>query len=124
MAYGCALAHLSDYHLAEDVAQESFLIVYAKLDTLNEPIAFPAWLRRIVDFQCARLMRTKAQTEPLEAGLDIPAQDPSPYQQTESREMRNLVRDAIKELPEAQRLVTTLFYLSGHSTSDVARMLA
>ena len=52
MAYGCAFAHLSDYHLAEDVAQEAFLVAYLKLASLDDPAAFPGWLRRIVQFQC------------------------------------------------------------------------
>jgi DNA-directed RNA polymerase specialized sigma24 family protein len=48
MVYGCAYAVLRDFHQAEDVAQESFIDAYLNLDKLENPKAFPGWLRRIV----------------------------------------------------------------------------
>jgi len=123
MAYGCAFAHLNDYHLAEDVAQEAFLIAYSKLDTLQDPAAFPGWMRRIVQFQCHRLTRSKRDAEPLEDRVQIESKDPRPDRLFEEKETARVVREAIAELPEPQRLVTSLFYLSGHSTREVAQIL-
>jgi DNA-directed RNA polymerase specialized sigma24 family protein len=55
MAYGCAYAVLGDAWLAEDVAQEAFIVAWQKLPQLRTPEAFPGWLRRIVLTQCNRL---------------------------------------------------------------------
>ena len=54
MAFGYALALLSDFHLAQDVTQESFLAAYLGVSSLQDPAAFPAWLRGIVRHQCGR----------------------------------------------------------------------
>ena len=64
LAYGCAYAVLSDFHLAEDVAQEAFIEAYHKLSDLREPKAFPGWFRRIVLGQCNRVTR-KRRVPPL-----------------------------------------------------------
>ncbi|MBN2209906.1 MAG: hypothetical protein JW709_00785 [Sedimentisphaerales bacterium] len=37
-----------DRSLAEDVVQEAFLTVYRRLDRLQHPSAFVAWLRQII----------------------------------------------------------------------------
>ena len=57
MAVGYAYAHLDDFHLAEDTAQEAFLEAHACLPTLRKAAAFPTWLRRIVFKQCDRFTR-------------------------------------------------------------------
>lgn len=48
MAFACAYAVLGDAYLAEDVAQEAFVVAWQKLDQLREPDAFPGWFKRIV----------------------------------------------------------------------------
>jgi len=52
MAYGYAYAILSDFHLAEDAVQEVFIEAYYCLPGLHEPLAFAAWLKRIVFKHC------------------------------------------------------------------------
>jgi DNA-directed RNA polymerase specialized sigma24 family protein len=57
MAFACAYAVLGDAYLAEDVAQDAFVVAWQKLDQLREPDAFPGWFKRIVLSQCNRLTR-------------------------------------------------------------------
>jgi len=40
MAFACAYAVLGDAYLAEDVAQDAFVVAWQKLDQLREPGAF------------------------------------------------------------------------------------
>lgn len=40
MAFACAYAVLGDAYLAEDVAQDAFVVAWQKLDQLREPDAF------------------------------------------------------------------------------------
>ena len=35
---------IGDFHIAEDITQETFLQVYQKLETLEDPTRFPRWL--------------------------------------------------------------------------------
>ena len=41
MAFGCAFAVLGDAYLAQDTAQEAFVVAWQKLAQLREPAAFP-----------------------------------------------------------------------------------
>src|SRR5215213_732397 len=59
MAFACAFAILNDFYLAEDVAQEAFIVAWQKLDQLKDPKAFPGWFKSIVFTQCNRLTRGK-----------------------------------------------------------------
>ena len=38
-----------DFHIAEDITQETFLQVYQKLETLEDPTQFSRWLHSIVN---------------------------------------------------------------------------
>src|SRR5438270_13182199 len=116
LAYGYAYAVLGEFELAEDAAQEAFLTAWRSLDQLREPEAFPGWLKRIVLTQCSRLTRGKQlDLVPLESALALPAPGPDPQTVVEQRELRERVSAAVQALPENERLVTTLFYISEYT---------
>ena len=124
MAFGCAFAVLGDAYLAQDTAQEAFVVAWQKLAQLREPAAFPGWFKRIVLTQCNRLTRCKRlQVVPLEAGVNASTADPGPHFSAERQELVTKVLQAINELPENERLVTTLFYVDGYTQSDIGEFL-
>lgn len=43
-----ALREIGDFHIAEDITQETFLEVHQKLETLKAPEKFSTWLYAIV----------------------------------------------------------------------------
>ena len=121
MAYGCAYSVLGDAQLAEDAAQEAFIEAYRNLSKLQEAKAFSSWFKRIVIRQCHRITRRKKlPTEPIEAALDMPSIEKEPAETAETNELREKVLAAIKVLPANERMVTTLFYINGHSQKDIA----
>jgi len=118
MAHGYAFSYLSDFHRAEDVAQEAFIDAYLKLPRLREPAAFPGWFRRIVRTHCHRAIRGKrVEAAPLDAALVVAA--------TTGRkaELHEEVLAAIRALPEHQRVAMTLFYINGYSQKEIAAFL-
>jgi RNA polymerase sigma factor (sigma-70 family) len=128
MAHGCAYAILGDFHEAEDAAQEAFIECYQRLSDLREPEAFPGWFRRILVRKCRQMLRRpRLQTAPLEeafnAGREPIATGPDPGQAAALRETQRRVLDAIRSLPEGQRMATTLFYIDGYSLNEVAEFL-
>ena len=124
MAFGCAFAVLGDAYLAQDTAQEAFVVAWQKLAQLREPAAFPGWFKRIVLTQCNRLTRCKRlQVVPLEAGVNASTADPGPHFSAERQELVTKVLQAINELPENERLVTTLFYVDGYTQADIGEFL-
>ena len=115
---------LGDFHLAQDAAQEAFCEAFMCLSTLQEPLAFPGWLRRIIFKQCDRICRKKqVTTVGIEAALGEISPHGSPHQAAEKREVAWQVRQAIATLTPAQRSVVLLFYLGGHSQNQIAEWL-
>ncbi|HJP94683.1 MAG TPA: sigma-70 family RNA polymerase sigma factor [Pyrinomonadaceae bacterium] len=124
MAFACAFAVLGDAYLAQDIAQESFVVAWQKLAQLREPAAFPGWFKRIILTQCNRLTRCKRlQILPLEAGVNVSASDPGLQLFAERQELLSKVMHAIHALPENERLVTTLFYVNGYTQADIGEFL-
>ena len=124
MAFGCAFAVLGDAYLAQDTAQEAFVVAWQKLAQLREPAAFPGWFKRIVLTQCNRLLRCKRlQILPLEAGANASTDDPGPHFSAERQDLLTKVLQAINALPENERLVTTLFYVNGYTQADIGEFL-
>jgi RNA polymerase sigma factor (sigma-70 family) len=117
MAVGYGYSVLHDFQLAEDAAQEAFFEAYRTLSKLREPAAFAGWFRRIVFKQCDRITRRRVvATVPLEAA-------PDPLQATGEEERKGEVLEAVRQLPEHERSVMTLFYIGGYSMDEVATFL-
>jgi len=124
MACGYAYAVVGDFHQAQDVAQEAFILAFERLGKLREPEAFPGWFRRIVWSECGRVTRGRSiQPVGLEAADDVPATGPGPETIAEQAEMKVRVLQAIRELPPPEREATTLFYINGYSQHDIADFL-
>lgn len=119
-----AFQTLDDPHLAEDAAQEAFLVAYRQLDQLRDPKAFPAWLKRIVVSQCHRILRRRQMpSAPLDDEAPVPDVERDPAAEVEQREMRESLHRAVQNLPEGERAVTELFYIVGYSQQEIAERL-
>ncbi|MHB0875685.1 MAG: sigma-70 family RNA polymerase sigma factor [Anaerolineae bacterium] len=125
MAYGYAYSMLGDASLAQDAAQESFLVAYRELERLREPAAFPAWLRRIVLSQCVRMQRRAHyhQEQDIESVADLPDDRDRPAEVAEHMELREALHAAIQALPESERTATVLCYVDGYSQAEIASFL-
>jgi RNA polymerase sigma factor (sigma-70 family) len=124
MAVGYAYAVLGDAHLAADAAQEAFIAAFYELAALRDPRAFPGWFRRILYKQIDRLRRAnRVALLPLEEAAHLAAPRRDPAQVAEQRELQRQVRAAIVALPEHQRVVVALFYISAYSIDEIGRFL-
>ncbi len=125
-AHGWAYNLLGDVHAAEDVTQDAFITAYQKIDDLREPAAFPAWLKRIVlTYSHRRTRRKTPSLLPLEDELQPGApMQTDPAVTHEDRELKEQVNQAVRSLPERERVVTELFYITGYSQQEIAERLA
>jgi len=116
-AVGIAFSALSDHHSAEDAAQEAFAIACRDLGHLRSSDKFAAWLGMICRRTARRLARSRfRQSLPVEEIAFAPATDPA-------EEQANLVRQAVRQLPERCREVIVLHYFSGLSYEEMAAVL-
>ncbi len=124
LALACARAQLRDPALAEDAAQDAFLVAWERLEQLREPAAFPGWIRRLVLTQCHRRLRAKRlDLHPESESENVPAAT-APAADLEMADAAALVRLALNELGPADRLVLILFYGSGHTQGEIADWLS
>lgn len=124
MAYTTAFTYLGEYALAQDVVQEAFVEAFLHLPQLREPFAFPNWLKRIVFYQCQRVLRRASHEQvPLEDASLLSSPINSPHEMAEQHELQAGVRQAIAALPAHERQVATLFYLFHYSQQELSQLL-
>jgi RNA polymerase sigma-70 factor (ECF subfamily) len=110
-----AHSQLGDFHLAQDAAQEAFVIAYRRLDQLRDGASFGPWLLRIARRRALRFgRRRRAEPASIES-VDCPtAAAPDwiePYQEV----VRHLGR-----LPEHERIVAVMRHVDGRSVQEIA----
>ncbi len=122
---------IRDFHIAEDITQETFLQAYQKLETLEDPTRFPRWLYVIADRLCiAWLRKNQRQTEPLEeadlSGIETEAYSrfvATEHAETFAEARRDLVEKLLAKLKENNRTVITLHYLEGMTYAEIVNFL-
>ena len=124
-AIAYAFSILSDYHAAEDAAQEAFVSAWRNFDSLRDPTAFQGWLRRLVFTQCNRQQRRKTvKTVDFEDYRDvIRSKLPTPADDLETGERRDAIRNAVDHLPQALKEVVVLYYFGNHAQKEIAAFL-
>ena len=126
-----ALRQINDFQIAEDIVQETFLQVYQRLETLEDPTLFPKWIYTIVNRRCiAWLRKNRLQTEPLEE-TDISEIETEAYSRyvaaehakTTAEAQRDLVQKLLTKLKESDREVITLHYFEEMTSSEIGEFL-
>ena len=122
---------IGDFHYAEEITQDAFLQAYEKLSTLKDPCQFAGWLYVIANRLCIAWMRKqKPVMQPLEK-TSVKAIDTLTYEryvseqcESEASERRyEIVEELLKKLPESERTVMMLHYLSGMPTKEIGEFL-
>ncbi len=120
-----------DFHIAEDITQETFLQVYRKLNTLEDPTQFTRWLYKIVNHLCiAWFRKNPLQTESLEE-TDISEIETGAYsryvaaehEKTSNETQRDFVNKLLAKLKERDREVITLHYFEEMTSSEIGTYL-
>ena len=122
---------IGDFQIAEDITQETFLQVYQKLETLDDPTLFSQWLYAIANRLCiAWFRKNRLQTEPLEEVciLSIETEPYSRYVASEHAKIaaeaqRDLVEKLLAKLKESDRKVITLHYFEEMTSSEIGEFL-
>ena len=120
-----------DYHVAEEITQDTFLRAYEKLGTLRDPNRFSGWLYMIAT-RCSLtwLGEKKIPMQSLEAmsKAEIEALFYAQYmaEQTEklaTEQQREVVEYLLQKLPERERTTVVLHYLSEMTCEEIGDFL-
>jgi RNA polymerase sigma-70 factor, ECF subfamily len=124
---------------ALEVTQDAFLKAFSSLSTLQKPEAFGGWLMRIVsnlslNYRRSRKLRQQLPLDDLlgpagsqgttdGGGSEWMARDGDPLHRLESEEMGARLKEALKQLPEKQRLAIVMFTIEELPQKQVAEAL-
>lgn len=129
--HALAWRKVGDFHIAEEITQDTFLQVYKKLSMLKDPNRFSGWLYRIAARQChAWLRKKRMQTQPLE-DTDIDLIEGVTYSQYIAEEQaqaateaqRGIVQKLLERLRESERTVVTLHYFGEMTCEEISKFL-
>ncbi len=122
---------IGDFHIAEEITQDTFLKVYQKLHTLKDPHRFAGWLYVIATRRCLAWQRRKRiQTQPLADAETTPIKRDAYSQhiveqraETTAEVQREVVKKLLVKLPESERTVLMLRYFSEMSSAEIGEFL-
>jgi len=109
---------LNDYHAAQDVAQDSFVIAFRKLGSLRNAKTFGTWLLTLTRREAVRRSRRTPASVSIDAVEEPLDESPAPAW---IQDCEDLAR-AIGGLPGHEKEVVVFHYLDGHSAREVSEL--
>ena len=122
---------IGDFHVAEEITQDTFLKAYQKLATLKEPQSFVSWLYVIATRRCIAWLRKKRLwTQSLEATNSVQFEKAtySGYiveenERTAIAAQREVVKKLLAKLQESERTVMILHYFGEMTCEEISKFL-
>ena len=129
--HALAWRKIGDFHIAQEITQDTFLQVYKNLSQLRNPNQLSGWMYVIANRLCLKwLEKNKPVMQSLE---DTPVEEierasythhVAEQRETEDTEHRHeLVKKLLAKLPESERTVVTLYYLGKMTTKEISKFL-
>ncbi len=129
--HALAWRKVRDFHIAEEIAQDTFLQAYKNLATLRNPNQFAGWLYVIANRLCLKWLQKKKSPIQLLENTSVVEIEESSYNRyvSEQREMEaaerrhEIVEELLEKLPESERTVVTLYYLGEMTAKEIGNFL-
>ncbi|WP_177186843.1 sigma-70 family RNA polymerase sigma factor [Paenibacillus sp. CF384] len=121
----CSVAYgvIGDFHLAQDIVQESLVKAYFNLHTLKDAVKVGSWLYAITyrqSLDAKRKLHNAQQALEGAAGIEHSL---TFDEIVEKREIRAEVWKALNGLDERNRIIMVLFHISGFSMASIGKFL-
>ncbi len=122
---------IEDFHIAEEITQDTFLKAYQELGTLKKPQRFASWLYVIATNRCSTWLRKKHLRRQLLEGMDVAQPEKVTYsehvvvenEQITIETQRDVVKKLLAKLGESERTVMTLHYFGEMSCTEIGAFL-
>ncbi len=122
---------IGDFHIAEEITQDTFLKAYQNLATLKKSQSFSSWLYVIATSLCRAWFRKKYRREQLSKDTDTTHPEDATYseyvlaenERITTETQRDVVKKLLAKLGESERTVVTLHYFGDMSCSEIGAFL-
>ena len=132
--HALAWRKIGDFHIAEEITQDTFLKAYKKLATLKEPQRFDSWLYVIAANRCSSWLRKKrVWTQSLEQLEDtddeqLQKERYSAFvavenERTTVEAQRDVVKKLLAKLQDSERTIMTLHYFGEMTCTEIGAFL-
>ena len=132
--HALAWRKIGDFHIAEEITQDTFLNAYKRLTTLKEPQRFVSWLYVIAANRCSSWLRKKrlpiqsiehldqTDTEQLEeaAYSEFVVEE---NERISGEAQREVVKKLLAKLGESERTVVTLHYFGEMTCAEIGAFM-
>jgi len=122
MVLGICRRLLFDRRDVEDAFQATFLVLLRKAGALRDAEALSPWLHGVA-YRVAARIRCNSTRRPLEESKGARPEAVEPECDLERTELRTLIDEEIRRLPEKYRRPVVLCYLEGRTHEEAARRL-
>ncbi len=124
-----------DRQTAEDLFQETFLLVYTKMDVFRPDAAFRPWVYTIAANLARDTMRKRRTRRALSLDANLGADEngrfgdmlagdsPEPQAMLDMNESADLAHELVKRLPENLREVVVLYFFNAMKYSQISEVL-
>ena len=129
LIFNIAYRYMGNREDAEDVAQEAIIKIFSHLYTIDPEgggKGFKAWTAKItvntaIDELRRRKRKYAAETVPEDA--ELPANTPTPEEETLQRERMRALQAALQRLPDQMRMIIILRDMQGFTYEEMAQVM-
>lgn len=131
--YSTAYNYTHDQEDAKDLTQEIFIKVYNSLYGFKSKSSFSTWLYRIAVNKCIDWTRKRKiptisayyddQGEETDIFASIPDNTYSPEEELLNAENKEIIKQAVSELPEMYKTVLILYYFEDFSPQEISDII-
>jgi len=122
--FGICISVIGNYHIAEDITQETFIEGFLKLASLRDKSKIGPWLCRIAKNKSYNFLSRSPHLYEYELLEWLPdGGSSSPEQAVLKLDTQNSIAAALAKLPEKTRTAAILFYFRDYSQKKIAQIL-
>jgi RNA polymerase sigma-70 factor (ECF subfamily) len=119
--YGLCLQYASSEEDAQDILQDGFIKVFAKLEQVKNPAALPGWIRRVMINTALEKYRSQVLLQRVDEVREEPREDSGNevLERITSDELVGL----IQTLTPRYRMVFNLYAIEGYTHQEISEQL-
>ncbi|SFW13456.1 RNA polymerase sigma-70 factor, ECF subfamily [Sinomicrobium oceani] len=126
MVFTLSIKMLKDREEAEEITQDVFMISYRSLREFRGDSRFSTWLYRIAYNKCLDVLKRKGRyviVDYPDRLTGVPHEALNALQQIVEKDRNEAVRQAVKLLPEDDRVLVWMYYFDEMSIKEIAKVV-